>query len=92
MENSWEKLSLNLKQLPKAHLVQTKTAGRGLVAKEELARNDVILEEMPFVVGPPQNIMTSPNFCANCSKPLKISLSKGKSNLIHYLVKICPFI
>jgi len=68
MESLWKDLSCNLKQASKAVLVQTENAGRGLVATENIQRDDVILTETPVISGPPQSI--GPHFCANCSQPL----------------------
>ena len=78
MEKTWTRLSSHLKQTPKADLVQTKTSGRGLIATEDLERADVILEEVPFVLGPPQSIAC--HFCANCSQSLNLYALKGKIN------------
>ena len=40
MEKIWKELSSNLKENPKATLVQTQEAGRGLVAACDLQRQD----------------------------------------------------
>ena len=75
MEGLWKDLSCNLKQASKAILVQTDNAGRGLVATENIQRDDVILTETPVISGPPQSI--GPHFCANCSQPLTDGVLQG---------------
>ena len=75
MESLWKDLSCNLKQASKAVLVQTENAGRGLVATENIQRDEVILTETPVISGPPQSI--GPHFCANCSQPLTDGLLEG---------------
>ena len=75
MESLWKDLSCNLKQASKAVLVQTENAGRGLVATENIQRDDVILTETPVISGPPQTI--GPHFCANCSQPLTDGVLQG---------------
>ena len=42
MEKIWKELSSNLKENPKATLVQTQEAGRGLVATCDLQRQEQI--------------------------------------------------
>ena len=61
----------------KATLVQTENAGRGLVATEDIKRNDIIFEENPVITGPPQSL--GPHFCANCSQPLTDGVLQGKN-------------
>ena len=78
MEYVWAALSCNLKQAAKASLVDTPNAGRGLVASQDLLREEVILEESPIVVGPPQSL--GPHFCVHCSQPLTIGLLQGSKN------------
>jgi hypothetical protein len=75
MESLWKDLSCNLKQASKAVLVQTENAGRGLIATENIQRDEVILTETPVISGPPQSI--GPHFCANCSQPLTDGLLEG---------------
>ena len=81
MESLWKDLSCNLKQASKAVLVQTENAGRGLVATENIQRDDVILIETPVISGPPQSI--GPHFCANCSQPLTDGLLQGMFNVYY---------
>jgi len=77
MDSIWTLLSCNDKQeCSKVHLVQTKNAGRGLVADQDIPNGEVILEEKPFVVGPPQS--QGRHFCAHCSQPLSVGLLQGK--------------
>ena len=66
MDKIWQDLSSNLKQNAFLHLVQTKNAGRGLIATNDFERDDIILEEFPLITGPSQSL--SLNFCANCSQ------------------------
>ena len=82
MEKIWKDLSVNLKQDPSANLVQTSNAGRGLVATINLEKDDIIFEESPLIIGPPQSL--GPSFCANCS--LSDLLLPGK---IHFLRLLC---
>lgn len=84
MDNLWSDLSCNLKpEIPtKASLIQTESAGRGLVALDDLQKEDVIFEEVPFVVGPSQSI--GPHFCANCSQPLNMGVLQGKPDLLGF--------
>lgn len=76
MDNTWKELSTNLKQNAKVQLIQTKNAGRGLVAIENIQREGEIIKETALVVGPPQSI--GPHFCVNCSQPLTNGLLEGK--------------
>ena len=87
MESLWKDLSCNLKQASKAVLVQTENAGRGLVATENIQRDDVILTETPVISGPPQSV--GPHFCANCSQPLTDGLLEGMF-IITIIFKLKP--
>lgn len=79
MDKAWPKLSLKIENLePKVELIQTETAGRGLVASEDLNKNEIIFTERPFVVGPSQTV--GPHFCANCSQPLNVGVLQGKQH------------
>ena len=82
MENIWKDLSCNLQIKSKGTLVETETAGRGIVATEDLKKEDVILKETALIIGPPQSI--GPHFCANCSQPLTAGLLQGKHLLTHF--------
>ena len=75
MEDIWLKLQNKVKEPPKAHLVQTSNAGRGLVASQDLQKGQVILMEKPLIVGPPQSV--GPHFCINCSQPLTVGVLQG---------------
>ena len=81
MEKIWKDLSVNLKQNPSANLVQTSDAGRGLIANINLEKDDIIFEESPLIIGPPQSL--GPSFCANCS--LSDMLFPGKLSFVHLL-------
>ena len=90
MDHLWSDLSCNLGEIPtKVALIETETAGRGLLALEDLQRGDVIFEETPFVVGPSQSI--GPHFCANCSQPLNMGVLQGKRLMPLLLKKISDF-
>lgn len=79
MDKTWSKLTFKVDSAePKAELVQTENAGRGLVATEDLNKNEVIFTESPFVVGPSQTV--GPHFCANCSQPLNVGVLQGKNS------------
>ena len=78
MDKTWKNLTINLEKSTelKADLIQTDTAGRGLVATQDLSKNDVLFTETPFVVGPTQSV--GPHFCANCSQALNVGVLQGK--------------
>ena len=76
MDKTWTELSSNIKtEQLKIALIQTENAGRGLVATEDITKDEVIFTENPFVVGPSQTV--GPHFCANCSQPLTVGILKG---------------
>ena len=78
MDKTWTKLSSNIKtEHLKIDLNQTENAGRGLVATVDIAKDETIFTESPFVVGPAQTV--GPHFCANCSQPLTVGILKGNS-------------
>ena len=67
------KQSLMTKDAP-IDLVNTKNAGRGLIATRTIEPNEVIFEEVPIITGPNMNvgIISSRNsendlFCCGCS-------------------------
>ena len=89
MDKTWKNLTINLvKSIElKAELIQTDTAGRGLVATQDLSKNDVLFTETPFVVGPTQSV--GPHFCANCSQALNVGVLQGKQTQVMTLKKLC---
>ena len=88
MDKTWENLTIRIKRKElKAKLVQTETAGRGLVATQDLSKNEIIFTENPFVVGPTQKV--GPHFCANCSQALNVGVLQGKETLSSFFNKLC---
>ena len=89
MDKTWKNLTINLVKSTelKAELIQTDTAGRGLVATQDLSKNDVLFTETPFVVGPTQS--GGPHFCANCSQALNVGVLQGKETLSSFFNKLC---
>ena len=83
MDSTWTKLTSKIKtDNLKIALTQTETAGRGLVANEDISKDEIIFTETPFVVGPAQTV--GPHFCANCSQPLNVGVLKGKFDEFFY--------
>ena len=82
MDKTWKNLTINLVKSTelKLELIQTDTAGRGLVATQDLSKNDVLFTETPFVVGPTQSV--GPHFCANCSQALNVGVLQGKQTQV----------
>ena len=79
MDKTWTKLTCKVKTTEdelKVALIQTELAGRGLVATQDLSKNETIFTESPFVVGPAQTV--GAHFCASCSQPLNVGVLQGK--------------